>query len=109
MFSGSMSPVRLQVLGNDVFDEHIAARDGGAHHIAAGFNLIGNDGVGAAVHAPHAVHLDDVCACPAHVGPHGVQKVRHVHNMRLFGHVFQNGEPVRHNGCLLYTSDAADE
>ena len=86
------------MLRNNIFDEHIAARNGGAHHIAAGLYLVRNDGIGAAMHAPHAVHLDDVCACAAHVGAHGVQEVCHVHDVRLFGNVLQHGEAVCHYG-----------
>ena len=50
----------LQVLGGDVLNEHIAAGGSSSYHIAAGFDLIRDDAVGAAVHFFHAAHLDDV-------------------------------------------------
>ena len=66
---------RLQMLGGNILHQHIPARSRSSHHVAAGFDLIRNDAVGAAVHLFHAAHLDDIGACTAHICAAHIQEV----------------------------------
>ena len=84
----------VHVLGDDVADEDTAA--GGSHggHISARLDLVGDDGIGAAVEGFHAVDLDDVGAGAHDVGAHRVEEVGHVHDMRFLGGVLDDGQAV---------------
>ena len=83
----------LQVLGGNILDEHIAAGGRGSDHIAAGFDLIRDDAVSAAVHLFHTAHLDHIGACAADVRTAHIQEVGQVHDVRLLGGVFDHRQP----------------
>ena len=72
--------------------------DGGGHHIAARLNLVGDDGIVAAVQGLHAVNLDDISTCAVNVCTHHIQKVGKVHNVRLTRNVFQHGGSLGQHG-----------
>ena len=88
----------LQMLGDDVFYQTLAA--GGSHggHVSARLDLIGNDGVAAAAETRYPADLDDVGARAHDVGPHGVEEVGQVHHMRLFGGVLDDRHALGQNG-----------
>ena len=88
---------RLQMLGGNILHQHIPARSRSSHHVAAGFDLIRNDAVGAAVHLFHTAHLDDIGACTAHIRTAHIQEVCQIHHMGLLGTVFQNGLALGHD------------
>ncbi len=48
----------VQMLGNDVVDADLAAGGGHGGHIGARLDLVGDDGVGAAPEALHALDAD---------------------------------------------------
>ena len=89
----------LQMLGDHVLDEHVAPGDGGSHHVAAGLDLVRDDGIGAAVHALLAADTDHVGTRAAHIGTHHVQKVGQVHDVGLLGHVLQHGLALGQHGA----------
>ena len=88
----------VQVLGDDILNEHIPAGGGHGGHIGTGFDLVGDDGVGSAPELLHAPDLDDVGARPHDVGPHGVEEVGQVHDVRLLGGVLNDGHAVGQHG-----------
>ena len=81
----------LEVLGDDVLDQHRAAARRDRRHERAGFDLVRDDGIAAAVQALDAADLDDIRARALDVRAHGVQEVRQVDDMRLLGAVFHDG------------------
>ena len=80
----------LHVLRDNVVQRDVPLRDSGGHHIAAGLDLVGNDGVVAAVHLLDAVDLDDVGTGAVYVCTHHIQEIGQIDNVRLTGHVFKN-------------------
>ena len=84
----------VHVLGDDVADEDAAAGGGDCGHIGACLDLVGDDGIGAAVEGFHAVDFDDIGAGAHDVGAHGVEEVGHVHNMWFLGGVFDDSQAV---------------
>ena len=66
----------------------MAATDSG--HVGARLDLVGNDGIGAAVELVHAENADGVGAGALDIGTHGVQKVGKVDDVRLLGGVFDD-------------------
>ena len=88
----------VHVLGDDVADLDLPAAGGHSRHIGARLDLVGNDGVGAAVELLHAADLDDVGAGALDIGAHGVEEVGHVHDVGLLGHVFHHRQPLGQDG-----------
>ena len=84
----------VHVLGDDVFQQELAA--GGSHcrHVGAGLDLVGNDAVGTAAETLHAADLDGVGAGALDVRAHGVQEVGQIHDVRLLGSIFDGGDAV---------------
>ena len=76
--------------------DHIVHRDpaSGGHRrgkIGPGFDLVGDDGIGAAPELFHAPDLDHIGAGPGDLCAHGVQEVCQVHDVGLLGGVFDDG------------------
>ena len=88
----------LEVLGDHVFDQHFAPGRGGRHHIGPGLDLVGDDGIGAAVQLLDAVDLHGVGAGSADVRAHGVEEVRQIHDMRLARRVFDDRAAAGRDG-----------
>ena len=89
----------VEMLRNDILDQHIAADSCRGRHIGACFDLIGNDGIAAAVQRLDAADLDHVGACAGNLRAHGVQEVRKIHDVRLFGAVFDNRHAAAKHCC----------
>ena len=87
----------VEVLRDDVFDQHVAADCGGSGHIRARLDLVGDDGIAAAVQRLDAAHLDDVGARAGDLRAHGVQEVREVDDVRLLGAVFDDRHAAAQN------------
>ena len=85
---------RFHVRGNAAVDGHVAAGGGGGDHEGAGFDLVGNNGVGGAVQMLHAPDADDVGAGALDARAHAVEEVGQVHDVGLLGHV------VHHRGAF---------
>ena len=79
------------MLGDHVADQDFSPGGRGGDHIGARLDLIGDDGVSAAVELFHAVDLDGIGTCAAHVGAHGVEEVCQIHDMGLSGGVLDDG------------------
>ena len=62
----------VHVLGNDAAHEDLTAAGGDGRHVGAGFDLVGNDGVAAAVQLVHAEDTNGVGTGALDVGTHGV-------------------------------------
>ena len=67
-----LSADRLQMLGNHILHQHIAAAGSSRHHIGARLDLVRDNGVGAAVHLLHPANFNYICAGAAHIGTHRV-------------------------------------
>ena len=87
----------VEMLRDDVFDQHVAADCGGSGHIRARLDLVGDDGIAAAVQRLDAADLDDVGACAGDLRAHGVQEVREVDDVRLLGAVFDDRHAAAQN------------
>ena len=88
----------FQMLRDDVLDQHVAACRRRGDHIGAGFDLVGNDRIGAAVQVLHAVNLDHVGAGAADIRAHRVEEVGEIDDMRLFRSVFDDRQAARLDG-----------
>ena len=88
----------VKVLGNDVFDQDFSPDGGGGGHVGAGLDLVGNDGVGAAVELLHAVDLDGVRTGAANVRAHGVEEVGKIDDVRLARRVFDDRASLGEHG-----------
>ena len=88
----------FQMLRDDVADHDVAARRRRHDHIGAGLDLVGHDGIVAAVHMLDAADLDRVRTGAAHVRAHQVQKVRQVDDVRLLRRIFDDRQPLRPDG-----------
>lgn len=97
----------FQMLGDHILDQHIAAGGSSCYHIGTGFDLIGNDGIVGAVHHIHAVDLDDIGAGAADIRAHGVEEVCQIHNMRLLGNIFHDGNTLGLDRCQHYIDGSA--
>ena len=60
------------MLGNDVLNQDLAPGRSHGRHIGARFNLVGDDGIGAAGEAVYPTNFDHVGAGAHDVGSHGV-------------------------------------
>ena len=89
----------IQMLGNDILHQHIAA--GGSHscQISTCLNLVGDDGVGAAPQRIDSADFHRVCARTGNPGTHGVKKVGKVYDVRLLGGVFNDGLAGQQGCC----------
>ena len=65
----------LQMLGDDVFYQNLAA--GGSHggHVSARLDLIGNDGIIGSVQMTAAAHADDIRARAFDAAAHRIEKI----------------------------------
>ncbi len=89
----------VHVLGDHVADQQPSACGGHGGHIGTGLDLVGNNAVSAAAEALHAPDADGVRAGALDVGPHGVEEVGQVHNVRLLGGVFDDSATLgQHSG-----------
>ena len=88
----------VHVLGNNVLHQHLAAGGGHGCHVRACLDLVGDDGIGAAAEAVHALDLNGVRTGAADVGAHGVEEVGQVHDVGLLGAVFDDGVALSHGG-----------
>ena len=77
---------------------HLAAGGGHRRHIGPGLDLVGDDGVAAAVEPGHAGDLDGVRPRAADVRAHGVQEVGKVHDVGLLGDILDDGGALRQGG-----------
>lgn len=68
------------------------------HHIGTSFDLVGNDRVVGAVHHIHPVDFDDIGTGAADIGTHRVEEVSQIHNVRLLGHIFHDGDALGLDG-----------
>ena len=89
----------LEVLGDHVLDQDLPAGRRGGHHVGACLDLVGNDGIGAAVQFFDAVDLHGIGAGAADVRAHGVEEVRQIDDMRFSRRVFNDRTAAgRHGG-----------
>ena len=86
------------MLGNDVFDQDFSPDGGGGGHVGAGLDLVGDDGVGAAVELLHAVDLDGVRTGAANVRAHGVEEVGKIDDVRLARCIFDDRASLGEHG-----------
>ena len=87
------------MLGDHVADQHVAAGHGRGHHKAARLDLVGDDGIGAAMHGLDTPDLDAVGAGAAHIRAHHVQEVGQVHDVGFLGHILQHGLALSQHGA----------
>ena len=81
----------LQMLGDDILNEHISPGGGRGTHEGAGLDLVRNHRIAGAVESLHAPDADGVGAGALDAGAHAVQEVGHIHDMRLLGHILDDG------------------
>ena len=62
----------LKVLGDDVLDKNLAAGGRRGCHIGSRLNLVGNNGIAAAVKPVNSVDLYRIRTCSANIRAHGV-------------------------------------
>ena len=65
-------------------------------HKGSGFDLIRNDRILTLMECFHSADLDHIGSGSADIRSHTVQKVRHIHDMRLFRHIFHDRHTVCH-------------
>ena len=94
------------MFGYHIFDQDIAVGSRRRDHKGSRFNLIGNNRIGGAVHMLDPADFNHIRTGAAYISAHGIQKVGQVNHVRLFRHIFQNGQPLcadsgQHdiNGC----------
>ena len=85
----------VHVLGDDAAHADLSARGGNGRHVGACLDLVGDDGVGAAVQALHARDADGVGAGALDVRAHGVEEVGEIDDVRLLRRIFDDGRAVR--------------
>ena len=78
------------MLGDDIFYHHIALGCRCRKHEGTGLDLIGDDGILRLMELWHTLDTDHIGACALDVGAHGVQKVRQINNVWLFGGIDDN-------------------
>ncbi len=88
----------LKMLRDDVADQYIATAGSDGCHVRAGFDLVRDDRVVAAVHVVDASDLDDVGTGAADIGTHGVQEVGQVDDVGLFRGILDDREASRLDG-----------
>ncbi|MPM43145.1 hypothetical protein SDC9_89818 [bioreactor metagenome] len=98
----------LQVLGNHVADEQLAAGGRNGGHIGACLDLVGNDRIGSAAEPVHSADFNDVGTSAHDIGAHGVEEVGKVHDMRLLGGVFNHRHAVGQSGGQHNVHSCAD-
>ena len=85
------------MLGDHIFQHHIAAGRSNGSQIGPRFDLIRNNGIKTAVQLLNAVYPDDAGTCAAHVAPHGVEEVGQVYDMGFPGGIFDDGPAFSQN------------
>ena len=86
------------MLGDHVFNQHLAAGGGHRRHVGARLDLVGNDGVDAAAQAVHPADFDHVGAGSHDVGAHGVEEVGQIHHVGLLGGVLNDRHAIGQHG-----------
>ena len=94
--------------GDAAVNDDVSAGGGGRNHQRAGFNLVRNDGLGAAVQALHSADPDDISTGALDLRAHTVQEVRKVNDMRLFSRVIDEGLAFGLNGGEHHVHCRAD-
>ena len=89
----------LEVLGDDVLDENLAARARDSRHIRPGLDLVRDDGIETAVETARSADFYDVSAGAANVGAHGVKEVSEIDNVRLPGGVLDESIAISEGGA----------
>ena len=89
----------LHVLGNHVLHQDIAAHCGDGGHVGTGLDLVRDDGVGAAGEGVDTPDLHSIRTGAGDPGTHGVQEVGQIHDVGLFGGVFNDGLTGDQAGC----------
>ena len=77
----------LQMLGDHVGHQDVAPHRRGCRQVGPGLDLVGDDGVGAAVQGVDAPDLHRVGAGAGNPGAHGIEEVGKVHDVGLLGGV----------------------
>ena len=86
------------MLGDYILNDNIAANSSNSSHIGARFNLIGNNGIRAAVKLSDTTDPDHVSAGTHNIRAHGVKEVGEVYNMRFLGSVFNDSQAMSSRG-----------
>ena len=73
-----------------VLHQYIAAGCGNCRHVSTRFDLVGNDGVGAAVELLHTPDLHCIRTRAGNMGAHGIEEVCQVHDVGFLGGVFND-------------------
>ena len=78
------------MLGDHILHQYIAADSGHRSQISACLDLVGDDGVGAALQGADTADLHGIGTGAVDPGTHGIQEVGQVHDMGFLGSVFNN-------------------
>ena len=89
----------FQMLGDHVHHCHIPLCGRCGKHKCARLDLIRDDRVLCPVELLYASDTDHVRSGSSDVGSHAVKEVGNVYNVRLFCHVFQDGQAFCHSSC----------
>ena len=89
----------LHVLGDNIAHKHIAACGCHSCHVGAGLDLVGDDGIAAALQLLYATDLHRVGTGAGDVGAHGVEEVGKVDDVGLLCRVFNVGSALNEDGC----------
>ena len=81
----------FQMLGDDVFHQHVSLGSHSRHHIGPGLNLVGNDGVFRPKQVVYPPDFNHVGSRPHDVGAHGIEEVGQIHNVGFLSGVFNDG------------------
>ena len=95
---GQLADDGLQMLGDDVGQGNTAARSGYGAHIGAGFDHVGNNGVGATVQFLYAINVNFRCACTQNVSAAHIQEIGQGHDVGLSGGVTDDGSAFCQHG-----------
>ena len=87
------------MLGDDILYQHITA--GGSHccQICTCLDLIGDNGVAAALELFHATDLHGIRTGAGDPGAHGIEEVGQVHDVGLLGSILNNSLAGKQTSC----------
>ena len=94
------------MLWNHITDRHIASGSRRRKHKGARLNLVGDYRVFRLVELLYADNTDYICAGSADIGAHTVEKIRHVHDVRLLGRILNRRLTFR-QGCRHHNIDGS--
>ena len=80
----------VHVLGDHVLYQHVAACGHNGCQICTGLDLVGDDGIAAAPQLLHATDLHRIRTGAGNPGAHGIEEVGKVHDVGLFGGIFNH-------------------